>query len=297
MEMKFGKILMIFMAAVILILPPCHQAFAFDLEKLPDANAFIYPAAEVKFIDDFNRSYYKCTDEVDFIDGFFNGMDIKRLKSKYYFYEILFSILLRLNQNPHLMERKGIKEFIADAENSRSFNEGSTIKKIKAWLYLISTFGRAKISWKEKRRNIERGNRILLDIIENNKQFRPIATMLLIDYVKHGEMTFQMKLLKNIIDDNIYGEYCAEARLKYAQRKLLTSHTPEEWKQAEDMCQSVITGYENFYTGYGDLYSDAYRMMLFFDQWNDRSDEKRTMKLKRSINKKSFGRITRLAIR
>lgn len=230
----------------------------------PDANNFIYPEYEVKAISDFKNSF-KNLKFGEIVDAALNlNYDIEKNKNKFLAVTTVillwkqFEILpMQPDNKPFPLKFDKVNKFIEENENLKSYDGASVWKKILVWSFLKPSVGDPAI-YRLRR------HKLLLDIIENSKEYAPLISYVLIfndeyyDYAdEHNKRDYE--IIQEFINKYPNTEFAAQAQLELAS--LYSSKGNRE--KTIQLCEDLIKKYDNFYTGTSDFYSKTYGLLAY----------------------------------
>lgn len=231
----------------------------------PDANSYSYPEHEVKIIEGLKASISSLTHTNEMLNFLLNyDFDLQNNKDKFYVIEViclLSDIPISPSESPDgspfALSNDAVTTFINANENLKKYDGISVWKKIITWLFLKSSKSESK-NWRIRR------HKLLLNIIENSKEFAPLVSYLLVfndTFYKwpseHGKRDFE--IIQGLIDQFPNSEFAAQASVELAN----VYFGKENSEKAIQLCQNAIYKFSNFYTGTCDLYTKAYTYLAY----------------------------------
>jgi|GEM_PF-5944651 len=255
----------------------------------PDANDYIYSEYEINLIKKLKTSIdqLKTLDETTkFILNF--AYDFKNNKTKYYSVEIILMLLKKLsayevinapsNDEHFLLTKPIILKFVTEHENLEIYTDDEIWYKIIVWIFL-------KPIGTEKDLYMERRLILLKKIIDNNKEYAPIISYLLIIIDEYYNRMYHHKMkdrdiVKTITDNYPDTEFGAYAYIDIA---CLYERIEQNEKAIQTIDNIFIKNSPNFFLGNSDLFSSAYAKMVRL--YYEIGDKEKTSYFMKKINK------------
>ena len=255
----------------------------------PNANDYIYSKYEINLIKELKTSLNKLKTLNDVCEYILNyKYDIKNKKNKYYSIEIILMLLNKLtayevvyaptNDEHFLLKQPKIHKFVTEHENLEIYIDDEIWYKIIVWIFL-KPIGTEKDLYMERRLNL------LKKIIDNNKEYAPIISYLLVIIDEYYNRMYHHKMrdrdiVKTITDNYPDTEFGAFAYIDIA---CLYERIEQNEKAIQTLDNIFIKNPRNFFLGNSDLFSSAYAKMVRL--YYKIGDKEKTSFFMKKINK------------